>query len=199
MSGRHRTVRPAVVAAVIGLAWPAGSAGAAPAAGPTMSATSEVGGHRTAAPFVSGDWTFDNGVWTAELRSWATPSGSTVVTAAWRSPTFRPARNRPAFAVAVHVEQQAISGVYAVSHRVRLCRRAGCGRWETMGTDDAPDLLAPETLPYRVTSSTGISIQWNDTAASVWFEWRYSHRQRNTSVATTTIRLAAGSAAARVT
>lgn len=189
-----------VVAGALGLAVLMSShASAVPSTSPTLEVTSKVAGQASPVAFSSGEWTYTEGVWTLPLRSWSLPGGSTTVTATWRSPVFRPARSEAVFVADVEVLHQGVAGNEAVEHWFRVCEsRTRCTRWDGIGSDDVPDNVDPETIPYRITSGYDLTQGWRDKPTPIWIEWRYTHTQRDASHAENTIRLAIGAAAARV-
>lgn len=203
MSGIRGTVRSAGVSvralALFGVVALAGPAGAAPVVPPSLSAASTVAGAAAPAPFATGEWTPVDGVWTASLRTWSAPSGSTAVSAAWRSPWVSATRNRVVFAAAATTAQQSVLGNYAFEQWVRLCTRSRCERWQGIGTDSVPNNVDPATLPYRIEVANGLTVRWRGATTAVRVEWRYTQTQRDASYAETTVRVASGAAAARVT
>jgi hypothetical protein len=119
------------------------------------------------------------------------------VTATWRSAPV-PARPRTrVFAVDVVVNQEPAPGTYAYRDEVRVCTGRTCGPWITDARGGLPAWIDPAALPFTVAFGHGIALTWRGTRRTVTFQWRYRQVQQDGNYARTTLRVAAGAAAAR--
>lgn len=197
MSNSRRPVRTVAMAAGLILLAVAPHAAAQAADAPTLSASTTVGQQTTAMPLVHGDWSLDNGIWTATVKSASVVGGTTTYRGTWTSPTFRVAGGQIYFASNIDVGHQGESDHSSYySQKARTCTvRLGCDKWLSISTDGLPQQYTASP-PYAITTGTGLTFKWGPhPQQATYVQWRFVVTERGFDEQALTARVAAGRSA----
>lgn len=166
------------------------------AAGPSLSATTKVAGSSSPRTLASdGHWQRAKaGEWILDLTLAAPPMGSTTVASAWSSPVDL-VRGRWFLASGVEVQHEGTAdAAIRYSLTARLCLKV-CEPWRSMSVPSSAQDIAVGTLPYRVSTGSGLDFQWTGKPATGRVEWRFSLIQSDGDEAALHVEVGTGAAA----
>jgi hypothetical protein len=174
-----------------GLAHASVAAGSVAAGGPTLSAESQVAGHRLPVTLAHGSWAAKgSGRWSLVERSASLVDGSTTVSAAWTTPTVRTHSGQQIFTSSMLLGQHEGVGnaSFTAVQSIRVCVvHEGCDAWFSFGMHNAPRTIQLTPFPVSVVVGEGLAVIWFGSPRHVSVQWRYSQRQHGADAAETDV------------